>query len=104
MTQRVVDEGPLSEFVTKMKDVFRRRLAAEGVADKHALEREMKGLMQEYLGRDAWDAAAAAEERAAGVPRGTSRDQICPTHRASSQPHEAEVRDGKLLAAGRETD
>ena len=70
----VVDEGPLSEFITKMRDAHRRRLAAVDLADKLAIEREMKGFMTQYLGRDAWEASVAAE-RAAGlnVPRATRR-------------------------------
>lgn len=62
---RTLDASPLSEFVTKMRDVFRRRLAAVDPRDVRAIEGEMQGLMRTYLGRDAWEAAAAAAEQAA---------------------------------------
>lgn len=72
-----VDESPLSEFVTKMRDVFRRRLAAVEPRDQRAIEAEMQTIMRTYLGRDAWEAVQAAERdvdaalTAAGVPRAT---------------------------------
>lgn len=100
--RRAVDEAPLSEFVTKMRAVFVERLAAKSARDKREVEGRMKALMFEYLGRDAWEAAlASAVATQADVPRDTSRDQSCHTSGASSEGH-PDLRDGKLLAAGRD--
>lgn len=96
MTPRAVDESPLSEFIVKMRDVFRRRLEANGLGDKRALEREMEGIMREYLGRDAWDATAALNEQAAAV--GEQKAVPRETTHAEAQ------HDGKMLASGPEAD
>lgn len=69
---RALDTSPLSEFVTLMRDVFRRRLSAVEPRDQRALEAEMKQLMCDYLGRDAWEAVKAAEQ-SLGLPRATRR-------------------------------
>jgi len=76
---RTLDDSPLSEFLTKMRDAHRRRVAAVDLADKRAIEREMTACMRQYLGRGAWEAAAAAEQEEAAqravprVPRATRR-------------------------------
>lgn len=101
---RAVDEAPLSAFITQMRDVFVRRLAARAFADKCALEDEMTGLMTLYLGRSARDAAAAAEASGPAVPRATTRDQGCHTPSASSETAAGDERDWKVAAAGREAD
>ena len=84
-----VDESPISEFIAKMRECFLERLTATGDRDKRDLERKMEGIMREYLGRSAWDAAAAADEDLRDVPRGTSRDRVC---------HKRRVRAGRVGA------
>lgn len=84
--RRGVDESPLSEFVQKMRAVFARREAATTVPDKRSIEREMEALMRQYLGRSAWDAAAAAAAaEAADVSRDTGADRSCPDAAAHAQ-------------------
>lgn len=99
--RRGADEAPLSEFIAKMRDVFRRRLEAVDGREKRAVEREMEAIMRTYLGRSAWDASAAAEEHdvVAGVPRDT------PRRRRGHGPskYSGDV-DHKLAAAGPDHD
>ena len=97
---RVLDASPLSEFITRMRDAHRRRVAAIDPADKRAIEREMTGLMRTYLGRDAWEATLAAQrgaERTADVPRATSRRRRVRPGPVSRYP---DGFDHKLAAAG----
>ena len=74
--RRGMDETPLSDFLLKMRDAHRRRLAAVTITEKRAIEREMHGLIVD-AGRDA--DAATAEEPAVEkgvqrrVPRATRR-------------------------------
>lgn len=101
----VVDEAPLSEFVRKMRDACRRCLAASKPSDKRAIEREMADLMRKYLGRNAWEAAVAAEREAervsADVPRATSRRYVRP---GPMPKYSSGDFDHKLAAAGDRTD
>ena len=99
---RALDASLLSEFVTKMRDVFRRRLAAVDPRDAKAVELEMVALMRTYLGRDAWEATAAGERdlddalTAAGIPRATGRRRARPGP-PSTYPRDF---DHKLAQAG----
>jgi hypothetical protein len=98
--RRAVDQHPESEFVRKMRDVFRRRDAAKGQPKTlKALHGEMVELMHTYLGRNAWDAMRDAEavEHGADVPRDTTRDRNCHT---SADAVDAVER--KVAAAGRD--
>jgi hypothetical protein len=97
-----VDQHPESEFVRKMRDVFRRRDAAKGQPRTlQALHEEMVVLMRTYLGRNAWDALRDAEavQQAADVPRDTSRDRSC--HTTAS---DVDVLDRKAAAAGKDAE
>lgn len=115
MTRRpVVDESPISEFVGKMVEAHKRRLRAQTVADKRAIEREMEGFLARYFGRDAKAAMADAEavERGADVPRATSGDPNCheaeqPAGARLSTPNPqlpAAVVDRKLASVGPESE
>lgn len=91
-----MDESPLSEFIAKMRDAHRRRLAAVALVDKRAIEREMTAFMTQYLGRNAWEAAVAAEA-AAGVPRATQRRRM---RFSPPSKYAGDGIDHKLAAAG----
>lgn len=96
MTRPNADETPESEFVQKMRAVFRRRDVATTPQEKLALKDEMVALMFTYLGRSAWDAArAAGVELPPDVPRGTTAARTC---------HADAVVDRKVAAAGPEAD
>lgn len=104
---RTLDASPLSEFITKMRDVHRRRLAAVSVTDKREIEREMVELMQHYLGRNAWDAAAAAEAEAKAAEPSAGRRGAYVRRRVRPGPAPRYTGDGvdrKLAAAGERTD
>ncbi len=95
-----VDQQPESEFQRQAKELLARRLAATTQGDRRALERELAALLASQRTRSAWDAVrdAQAVEQAPDVPRDTSRDRSCHT------PVRDAVRDGKLAAAGRESE
>ncbi len=96
-----VDQQPESEFQRQAKGLLARRLAATTHADRRALEGELAALLAAHRERSAWDAVrdAGAVEQPTGVPRDTGRDRSC-----HGVAHERAVRDGKLAAAGRETE
>jgi hypothetical protein len=74
MTKPALVESPKSEFVREMEAAIQRRLAAPTRAGKTAVDREIAGIVKQYLGRDAWQAMVDADRETASVPRGTSRD------------------------------
>lgn len=69
----LVDETPLSEFVCEMKRLLAQRLEARGARDKAAVDREMRGVMKQYLGRDTWQAMVDAENAEATRPDARKR-------------------------------
>jgi hypothetical protein len=98
---RALDASPLSEFVTKMREMFRRRLAAIEPQEQHAIEHEMETLMWTCLGRSAWEAAVDAEH-ARNVSRATSvRRRVLNRPRSR---YAADSVDRKLAAAGPDED
>jgi hypothetical protein len=71
--RRGMDESPLSDFLVKMRDAHRRRLAAVSLAEKRAIEREMHALIRKAGEADGDAAPESDRPETPTVPRATRR-------------------------------
>lgn len=99
---RVLDESPLSAFVSQMIDAHKRRLRAETPAEKRAIEREMEAFLAQYFERDPRAVVpAVSRDTAVDVPRATARRHVRP---GPAPRYASGDFDHKLAAAGDRTD